>query len=209
MGSWWFLAENGGNIFLWHIRCLSPGYEVFYFTLIYDLGYQPVLQLSMYMIFWSMIITRSNMPVILTPVIVVGHSYELSRAVWWYLSIFIFKICRLLATLLCKIGMQNYWIIENIIVRDMTASGLAEVSRHFRGMHYILPASQSKCKLSKQTAKYISTSLHSSSSQKMVTFIVSAMRPSNLVYGNIYWRWLFKAKFIRNQQKESVSIIHW
>jgi hypothetical protein len=68
----------------------------------------------------------------------------------------------------------------------MTASGLVEVSRHFRGMYYIIPASGSKCKLSNQAAKYTSTSLHSSSSQMMVIFIVSAMRSSNLVYGNIY-----------------------
>jgi hypothetical protein len=146
---------------VWHIGCFSPGYEVFYFRLIYDPGYQPVLQLCTYMLLWCMIITRLNMPIILTPVIVVCHCHELSRAVWWYLSVSIFKICGLHATLLCKIGMQNDWIIANmsIIVRDMTASGLVEVFRHFRGMHYILPASGSKCKLSKQAAKYNSTSL--------------------------------------------------
>jgi hypothetical protein len=82
--------------------------------------------------------------------------------------------------------MQSYGNIENIIVKDMTASHPVEASRHFRGMHYILPAPALKSKLSKQAAKYTSTSLHSSSSQKMVIFIVSAMIPLNLVYRNIY-----------------------
>jgi hypothetical protein len=162
MCSWWFLAENGGDIFAWHIRCLSPGYTVFYFRLIYDLVYQPVLQLSMYMLLWCMIITRSNMPVILTPIIV-GHCHELSRAVWWYLSIFIFKICRLHATLLCKIGIQNYWIIETIIIRDMTASDLVkfpDVSEECTTYFHLLGQSVSWVSKQQSTLLLVYTAAH-------------------------------------------------